>query len=482
MTGRTEKDAEISRDDSDFVLPFELQINAWIDAQTESVVGQPSEELDEWALGRRKHALTPHQRLFAEEPPNLKDWREVGWGLVLPEREDVSGKDKALAKDAPESIQRLLAARDGSPVFRYVPEFGTSHLRLYEKKTGRALKRAVSGGDEGTRAGEMPKYLLIVGSPAEIPWRLQYVLNPTYFVGRLDLDDDQLDSYVSALLDDWRDSSASRRSVVVWAVDRGSDDITWTMRYGLAEPLYKKFAADNDITTVVRLPSEDATHDNLVTALVDGRPGFVLTTSHGATPFRLGVDKLKNALGRPVDQSGTWLTDDKVGEWQPDGAIWYAHACCSAGSDNFSLYDGIAAPDSDVASVLTGVTIAGALTAPLPRYLLGCQRPLRAFVGHVEPTFNWTLRDPDTEQPLTATLRTALYTGLFQRVGEPIGMAMARHYQPIGSLWANWDSRRREADGGSASAVRLALAARLAALDRQSVVILGDPTVTIPQD
>jgi hypothetical protein len=37
---------------------------------------------------------------------------------------------------------------------------------------------------------------------------------------------------------------------------------------------------------------------------------------------------------------------------------------------------------------------AGARISPLPRALLGAEKPLRAFVGHVEPTFDWTLRDP----------------------------------------------------------------------------------------
>ena len=44
---------------------------------------------------------------------------------------------------------------------------------------------------------------LIAASPSEVPWHVQYDLNPVRNVGRLDLDDEGLDRYVSALLDDW---------------------------------------------------------------------------------------------------------------------------------------------------------------------------------------------------------------------------------------------------------------------------------------
>jgi hypothetical protein len=46
--------------------------------------------------------------------------------------------------------------------------------------------------------------------------------------------------------------------------------------------------------------------------------------------------------------------------------------------------------------------------------LLGAERPLRAFVGHVEPTFDWTLRDPTNKQVLTHVMCAALYDKLYE--------------------------------------------------------------------
>jgi hypothetical protein len=132
--------------------------------------------------------------------------------------------------------------------------------------------------------------------------------------------------------------------------------------------------------------------------------------------------------------------------------------------------------------VLVGVTAAGACTAPLPRHLLGCERPLRAFVGHVEPTFNWTLRDHTSGELLTSSMLKALYNGLYRQEGEPIGLALHRSYAEVGGLWSRWDVERDEAGRGNYSARDRALESRMAALDRQSMVILGDPTVTVAQD
>ena len=454
-----------------------LQINAWLDDASGGARGEVSAGVDDWAIGSRG-TLRPNAALFADERDDA-DWRDVGWGVVLADDDELDDDVKAAALDAPEPVRRLLAAREGSRVLRYRPDLGTAHFLLYEADGPRTI--ATIGGDVGTGRLEMPKYLLIVGSPAQIPWRVQYVLNPTHFVGRLDLDEDGLTRYVDALLSDWQGSHASRRTVLIWSVDLGEDDITWTMRHGLAEPLRRTFDGDGDITLVRHLAGPQATGPALLESLATDHPGLVVSTSHGATPIDRDVADLRAVLGRPVDQGGETLAvpglDGGVG-----GAIWYAHACCSAGSDASTLYGDVARTDSDIDRVLSGVTAAGSWTAPLPRQLLGGPSPLRAFVGHVEPTFNWTLRDPTTGQLLTRSLREALYDGLYRRHGEPIGLALHRHFEPIGAYWSRWSGYRERASRGDEDAYRLALEARLAALDRQSVVILGDPVVTVSQD
>ena len=460
--------------------PDTLQINAWLtgDGSAGGATGAVSDRIDDWAV-RAGGSLAPNEVLFAEERDE-GDWRQVGWGVLLPDDEALDDDARAEAADAPEAVRRLIEARRGA-VLRYRPELGSAHLLLCERGQP-PRKVAPVGGDVGGGPRQVPKYLLIVGSPEQVPWRVQYVLNPTLYVGRLDLDEEGLTHYVDALLGEWADSPVSRRSVLIWTVDLGQDDITWTMRHGLAEPLHRSFDDDTDIHRLTHLARDRATADNLVDALVTNRPGLVVTTSHGDTPVALSPDALRAALGWPVDQDGAALTPDAIAAWQPGGAIWYAHACCSAGSDATTLYDDVAESGSSIDRVLSGVSAAGSWSAELPRRLLGGPSPVRAFVGHVEPTFNWTLRDPDTGQLLTSSLRSALYGGLYKEHGEPVGQALHRHFSPIGGYWSQWNQSRLRVNRGEDDAYRVARHARLAALDRQSVVILGDPTVTVPQN
>jgi len=170
------------------------------------------------------------------------------------------------------------------------------------------------------------------------------------------------------------------------------------------------------------------------------------------------------------------------GGWQPDGAVWYAHACCSGGSDQLSLYAGLVEENSPIGSVLRAVTSTatqfGARTAPLPRRLLGAERPARAFIGHVEPTFDWTLRNRWSGQYLTDSLTNAMYEGLYRR--QPVGLAFREWYKRIGVLSVQFDALRRAFNQSDAVEGDL-LFCQLAQRDVQSMVILGDPTVSLPR-
>ena len=158
----------------------------------------------------------PHQSLYAKKEPDLKDWTQAGWGVVLPDHGDLDDRQRAEAKDAPAAVRDLLDHRDGAPVLRYRPELGSAYFMLCERgQEPRKVKTA--GGELGADARQLPHYLLIVASPEQIPWRIQYVLNATHFVGRLDLDDVGLHHYVSALIDEWPGSAASRRTAITWS-------------------------------------------------------------------------------------------------------------------------------------------------------------------------------------------------------------------------------------------------------------------------
>jgi hypothetical protein len=464
----------------DFDRQDPVRINAWTGAEA-GAAPLPKQRAP-WALAA---AVVRRGRGMRPTPPDLTDWRDpvIGWGVVLPHRPDLDPAALARADDAPEPIRRLVAARPGAKVVRYGAGTRYDNWTLRDYAGGSDLPIATA--PTGTGPGCLPSYLLIAASPAEVPWHVQYDLNPVRNVGRLELDDEGLDRYVTALLAEWGDSGADYANPVVWSVDFGGGDITSLMRDAVAEPLYDAFEHDGEMggARFVDGRASTASNDALADALVAAKPAVVVTTSHGMTGPLDQPDAMARQLGLPVDANRQVLDPATLLQrWQPDGAVWFAHACCSAGSDAPSAYHGLFDPTSLVGEILEGVAKLGALTAPLPRALLGAERPLRAFIGQVEPTFDWTMVFAPTRQRLTSSLRDAVYGEL--GLGKPAGLALAPVFRPIASLLLGHARALRQYNGSDPGdariqAVDMALYNKVTAYDRVSTVLLGDPTVCV---
>jgi hypothetical protein len=459
--------------------PATLQINAWSGALPNS---DPLPEKTPWAQVK-PHAELPVKWHAPAIPVDERRWDhpDIGWGLVLPDNETLSPSERATATDAPAAIQALLAARPGSPVLRWGPKHNNWYLRRYGTD-GKTRDLDIAAPKPGAGEDRMPRYLLIYASPAVIPWNVQYTLNLSTYVGRLDLEGRALDNYIEALLSDWSASACQVRAPVVWSVDHGAPDISWLMERAIADRLWQSIEQDADFGQRLRLKGEQATHTALAAALAERQPGLVVTTSHGMTG-PLGTDAaLMAQLGLMVDVNHELLRIDELQAWQPSGAVWYAHACCAAGSDAVSRYAGLLAHDANISQTINGVAAAaGAMVAPLPRALLGAPSPLRAFVGHVEPTFDWTMRDPVTKQVLVHVLCDALYTQLFQQDRRtPIGYALRGHFKEAGAFFGSLDEAVVQVNQNVPGMRTWALYRRLVALDRQTLVLLGDPTVALP--
>lgn len=460
--------------------PDVLRVNAWDGSAA------PAQELPAstpWAV--RKHLSGREGRLAPAPAIDPRQWNhpDIGWGLILPEKEGLAPADLATGADAPEAIRKLLADRADSPVLRYRPDLGSGHLRRYYADRP-AQDLSVQATPAGIRDGRIPRYLLIYASPDEVPWKLQYALNMSRYVGRLDLTGAALDNYVAALRTDWSGQSCDPCAPVVWSVDHGSPDITSLMARALGGKLYEAFEGDDQLVGRALLRGGDATRTKLAATLLERKPALVVTTSHGMTGPAGDPSALKAKLGALVDAAYEPLGAEDLATWSPSGAIWYAHACCSAGSDAASRYGDLLPPDGPIGKVLAeAASAAGAMTAPLARDLLGRERPLRAFVGHVEPTFDWTLRDPANRQVVAHVLRTCLYPDLYRQgdLPTPIGHALTEIYREAGSFLGALDDDLRGIDQNRSGARDWALYRQLVAMDRQTLVILGDPTVSLPR-
>lgn len=453
-------------------MDLRIALNAWTGsaAATGEVVAP-----DEWALGRPVESAV---RLLAPRNIDLRVWQDdaVGWGIVLAEGARI-----------PESLRALIAQRKGS-VFSFIKDWEYSFTLLRNYAAGKDI--SINAAPRGMAADALPQYLLIYGTPQEVPWELQYVLNANRYVGRMHLSGAPADNYIEALMSDqWGDSTngaARQEQALIWAVNHGRGDITTLMRDSIAAPLAEEMREDSQLAAGTRFidgTAQNATLASLLEALQEQRPGLIVTTSHGMTGPLDDKARMTQDLGLLVDHSGAVLLPDALlKHWAPGGAVWYAHACCSAGASDNSRFLELVKPGSTAAQVLAAVAAIGPRVSPLPTALLGCKAPLRAFIGHVEPTFDWTLQQIATGQYLTDGVVEALYGNLYVQAGDttpPISHAFREWYGRTGGLRALFDVTKARFNHGE-EVNELLAATQLAARDVESTVILGDPTVAIP--
>jgi hypothetical protein len=371
--------------------PLHLQLNAFdpsqADRKVHGTVSRGSAPAMRFMLGTPPKG--ERQLMAPVAPPDLCDWThpKVGWGLVAAES----------LSSLPEPISRLVSARN-APVFHY--RHSSEHRFALLRDTARGIDVDITSAARGMAKGELPYYLLIYGGPEVVPWRLQYVLNATRCVGRLPFEGEQLANYVAALTNNFADEPADPYTSVTWAADHGAEDITRLMRTQIALRVHREFKRDPEIgDRAIFLDGATKVEDGLGERLIDvvqaRRPGLIITTSHGQTGPSLDPGEMARKLGVPVDQTNLALdVNALVKSWEPSGAVWYCHACCSAGSDSPSVFEPLFSETTDVGRLLRAVAGLGPRVAPLPLALLGAKRPLRAFIGHVEPTFDWTLQNP----------------------------------------------------------------------------------------
>lgn len=482
-------------DDAEAIGPLDtLMANAWTgDAAPASPVVA---DYEDWVRGARDRVRS-FPGSFA--PPNVdpNDWRNpaVGWGVVLPWRDGLSAEALRAGDDAPEPIRQLIADRKGV-VLRYRGASTERFDKLWDAD-GKARNLAATTTPD---RGGIPKFLLLYGAPAAIPWRLQYVLQarPDTYVGRLDLEGEALEHYVGALRSGWKGSRARAGQPVIWAVDHGGTDITRLMHEVIAERVRRNYAADSDLAPgMTFIDGADATGAGLIAALRGRRPALVVTTSHGMTgpldqPAQMAAD-----LGLPVDHDHRPLDLARLlAAWQPDGAVWYAHACCSAGGDERSMFGELFPAGASLRVLLEAVAGLGARTAPLPRALLGAKKPLRAFIGHVEPTFDWTLRQPGASATRTEPITNkTLYEWLFYNRAyltkfehrPTVGRALHAWLRELGVINTLHNQGEQISLGAGATEAdrerqrRKLLYYQLVARDVEATVLLGDPTVALPE-
>lgn len=452
-------------------MPAGVATNAW---HGEAATGDLVARANRW--GSREGLPHSQRALRMSELVDDRQWcaDDVGYGVLLPES-DASDDDKAKGKDAPEPVRQLLAARPKTVMLRWSADLRDRFLRRYFTDGTPPRTPTIGLSVFGIGKAELPRYIVIIGGPEAIPWSVQYALETRHAVGRLPLSEEGLGNYIEAMLAEWPTADVDVAAPLMWTVSIAGD-ITAEMRAVIANPLERQFADDPRVGGFRHLTDQSAIGAELLKALTEARPALVVTSSHGLTEG--DGDTLATSLGLPVDRVHEHVDLDALDTAMPSGTIWYAQACCSAGGDSASHYEGLLAPGTVALESVQAVAALGMTVAPAATRLLGRANPVRAVLGHVEPTFDWTLRVAETGQGLGGYLARALSTNLY--LGrDPIGYALRDYRAGVGELHSQWASLYDELNKGRTEVRDTLTRLRLTAIDRQSLVLLGDPTVTL---
>ena len=437
-----------------------------------------SRHLDDLAwLHHRATAAT-----FAlEEGADPKSLAESGWGIVFAHDADPAVRD-ALAP----LISHRRAQAAALCEQRYRELTGADGVQANESKDAFLARHGAGPGpvDPDT----LPYYLLLVGSPAAISYRLQYHLDVQHAVGRIHFVDrdgqddlEAYDRYARSVAAAETRPARPRRATFV-GVTNPDDPATHLSATELVQPLATAVAADKPDWEVQALIGEGTRKDDLRCVLGEDAPGLVFTASHGmgfpaGDPRQLphqGALLCRDWPG-PKEHRGRipeefYFAGDDIAE-RADllGAIAFHFACFGAGTPQWDDY-------AHRASDRPQPIAPHPFVAALPQRLLGHPNGgALAVVGHVERAWAYSFLWRETGRQL------GVFANALKRLmeGHPIGSALEFFNQRYAELATTLSSELEEIKFGKIVDDRDLAAMWTAHNDARSYAIVGDPAVRL---
>ncbi len=235
-------------------------------------------DLAEMLLDRRASNANHPQEL---EPKGLEFGRspsqigESGWGIIFPKE-----VDPKIVK----ALNPLLKHRKEQATLESEKRFAVFNYHPGESKY--VFLKAMGAPDPGMPVDpdRMPYYLLLVGSPQEIPFEFQYRLSNDYAVGRICFDTPEDYGVYAKSVVDWENQQPKRKkySLTMFGVSNPNDIITGQTTKYLIEPLHQDLATDLANWNINKHTGDNTTKCRL-TRLLGGpeTPDILFSVAHG---------------------------------------------------------------------------------------------------------------------------------------------------------------------------------------------------------
>ncbi|MGA7729844.1 MAG: hypothetical protein WCD37_01085 [Chloroflexia bacterium] len=458
--------------------------------------GQPPDDVLsqlEW----RNDTISESHLGVVETVEDPQDLAYAGWGVIFPAAMPQVELDAL--RDALKTLldwRKSQATRENPDRYK---EYCGADGYIRDDTAFTWLPRHGRSPGEAANPDVIPYYLLIVGSPEEIPYPFQYQLDVVYAIGRLyfetwpdESDEQRLAKYaryaqslVEAEKAAERGEGFRTRNATFFGVANPDDKATQRSANELVAPLYADLINRRKDWTLSLVPPEKATKETL-TRLLGGAdtPSLLFTASHGMG-FKLNDPRLEHHhgallcgdwpgpeewFGRPIPEEHYFSADDVADDAQLHGMIAFHFACYGGGIPKFDDFGHRVGKSAQIAP--------RSLVAHLPQRLLSHPGGgALANVAHVERAWNCSFSWKKQVNSQTDTFRDTL---LRITRGERIGWAMEHFNDRYAALSTNLRYILGQ--------IKLGVVADDANLsniwtannDARSYVILGDPAARLP--
>jgi len=420
-----------------------------------------------------------------EYDPN--DLHDVGWAVLF-----APGLDEKIKEALQPLLERRKVQVDDERLFKILD--GDYHPP--EKAEDWLTRHGARMATVVPLAG-VPYYVLIVGSPDQIPFEFQYELDIFWAVGRLWFETaDEFRQYAASVVKYETDAEVSRsRQIAFFATRNSNDRATELLMNQVALPMLNGTAVTKPLGRARKLNfalspflgenAEGTDLDNIFRGRIpNGPPALLFTGSHGRTGDIAdpAFSDIRGALicnswtkGRAISRDQFYAGADLPSDADVHGLIHFLFACYGAGwpeIDNFSR----------TAEKQTRIAPKPAI-AQLPQKLLSHPNGgALAVIGHVDRAWAWSFQSADgTGQ--TGEFRMVLNSLM---AGDRIGQAMDEFNKTwaalstgIGETLHQIQSMGRQLPPEELNKLKNRWVARD---DARNYVVLGDPAVQLRTD
>lgn len=419
------------------------------------------------------------------------DLAQAGWAVVFP----------AVA-DGSDAFRHQAAIREAlSPLLSHRRAQATAAGDLYREYTGELGYRAgetkqqylarLGAGPGPARPEKVPYYLLLVATPEDIPFRIQYQLDVHYAVGRIAFDTlDEYACYARSVVEAETGQVARARHATFFGVANPNDAATRLSADHLVIPLVEYVSgrsASHGFTVDSHL-GDAATRARLIELFADP-PALLFTAGHGMG-FPSGDAGQRDRQGALLCQDwagpGTSLAREHyfAGEDLPAradlrGMIGVFFACYGGGTPTRDEFTRRALGEAKAKELAPA-----SLIARLPQRMLGHPAGgALAVVGHVDRAWGSTFLWIDPQGKGQTRKHLDVFESMLDSVlaGKRLGYAMESFNLRYAELAADLSERIEQIQLYDEHYEDSELAHMwICNSDARNYAVLGDPAVRIP--